>query len=119
MTKHEADLTLIFHALGDPTRRAMLERLGQAALPVSVLAAPTGFALPTVLRHLEVLEGAGLIRTEKHGRTRLCRAVPTTLHAVDDWLQSARAEWESRTDRLEMFLETLEDDNDPESNNRP
>ncbi|MFN3845388.1 MAG: ArsR/SmtB family transcription factor [Paracoccaceae bacterium] len=118
MTKHQVDLTLIFHALGDPTRRAMLERLGQVALPVSVLAAPTGFALPTVLRHLEVLEDAGLIRTEKHGRTRFCKAVPSALHAVDDWLQSARAEWEARTDRLETFLETLEDDNDPEPDNR-
>ncbi len=114
MAQHDANLSRVFHALGDPTRRALLMRLGQGPLPVSVLAAPTGFALPTVLRHLEVLEQAGLIRTEKQGRTRFCRAVPVTLTLAADWLHSVRAEWESRTDRLEAFLETLEDENDPE-----
>ncbi|MFN4153037.1 MAG: ArsR/SmtB family transcription factor [Paracoccaceae bacterium] len=114
MAQHDAHLSRIFHALGDPTRRALLLRLGQGALPVSVLAAPTGFALPTVLRHLEVLEQAGLIRTEKHGRSRMCRAVPVTLAVATDWLDAVHAEWEARTDRLEAFLETLEDENDPE-----
>ncbi|RGP35687.1 ArsR/SmtB family transcription factor [Pseudotabrizicola alkalilacus] len=114
MAQHDANLSRIFHALGDPTRRALLQRLGQGALPVSVLAAPTGFALPTVLRHLEVLEQAGLIQTEKQGRTRLCRAVPVTLTVATDWLATVRAEWEARTDRLEEFLATLEDDDDPE-----
>ncbi len=118
MAKYEANLSRIFHALGDPTRRTFLLRLGQGVVPVSALAATTGLALPTVLRHLEVLEEAGLIQTEKQGRTRLCRAVPTALHAVDDWLLAARAEWEARTDRLEAFLEKLEDDHDPESDNR-
>ena len=108
MAQHDANLSHIFHALGDPTRRALLQRLGQGALPVSVLAAPTGFALPTVLRHLEVLEQAGLIRTEKLGRTRMCRAVPVGLTVAAEWLEAVRAEWESRTDRLEAFLATLE-----------
>lgn len=114
MAKHDPDLSRIFHALGDPTRRALLLHLGQGPVPVSALAAPTGFALPTVLRHLTVLEDAGLIRSEKRGRTRLCRAVPVTLDLATDWLATARAEWEARTDRLGAFLETLEDDNDPE-----
>ncbi|NEX45572.1 helix-turn-helix transcriptional regulator [Rhodobacter sp. ETT8] len=114
MAQHDSHLSRVFHALGDPTRRALLMRLGQGPLPVSVLAAPTGFALPTVLRHLEVLEQAGLIRTEKRGRSRMCRAVPVALHGAADWLAAVRSEWEARTDRLEAFLETLEDEHDPE-----
>ena len=117
MAKYDPDLSRIFHALGDPTRRALLQRLGQGVVPVSVLAAPTGFALPTVLRHLEVLEDAGLIHTEKQGRTRFCRAVPVSLAAATNWLDAVRAEWEARTDRLETFLETLEDDPDAEPTN--
>lgn len=108
MTKHDADLSLIFAALSDPTRRAMLARLGQgAAVPVSDLARPTGMALPTVLRHLAVLEAAALIRTQKTGRTRLCAARPETLAATADWLAEQRADWEARTDRLEAFVATL------------
>lgn len=110
MAKFDPDLNLIFQALSDPTRRAMLARLGKGAVPVSELARPTGLALPTVLRHLAVLEGAALIATEKSGRTRLCRARPDTLAATADWLAEQRLMWEARTDRLEAFLETLEDD---------
>jgi DNA-binding transcriptional ArsR family regulator len=119
MAKHDPDLSRIFHALGDPTRRALLQHMGQGVVPVSALAAPTGFALPTVLRHLSVLEDAGLIHTEKRGRTRLCRVVPVALDAASDWLAAARADWEARTDRLEAFLETLEDDDDAEPRHRP
>lgn len=114
MAKHQADLSRLFHALGDPTRRALFLRLGQGALPVSALAAPTGFAMPTVLRHLEVLEDAGLIRSTKQGRTRLCHATPEALDGLHDWLAAARAEWNARTDRLEDFVATLEDEDDAE-----
>ncbi len=75
--------------------------------PVSELARPTGMALPTVMRHLAVLEGAQLIDSAKTGRTRLCRARPATLVAANTWLDAQRALWEARTDRLEAFLETL------------
>ena len=107
MAKHDPDLSLIFQALSDPTRRAMLAQLGQGAVPVSELARPTGLALPTVMRHLSVLEDAALIKTEKTGRTRMCSARPETLAATADWLAEQRAQWESRTDRLEAYLTTL------------
>lgn len=107
MAKHDPDLSLIFQALADPTRRAMLGRLGQGAVPVSELARPTGLALPTVMRHLAVLEEAELIATEKTGRTRMCRVRPETLAATADWLTQQRAIWEARTDRLEAYVATL------------
>ena len=112
MAKHGPDLSLIFQALADPTRRAMLARLTQGAVPVSELARPTGMALPTILRHLAVLEGAALISTQKTGRRRLCTARPETLAATADWLAHQRALWEARTDRLADFLATLKDEDD-------
>ena len=107
MAKHEPNLDVIFQALSDPTRRAMLAPLGQGAVAVSDLARPSGFALPTVMRHLSVLEDAGLIASEKNGRTRMCRARPETLAATADWLAEQRAIWEARTDRLEAYVATL------------
>lgn len=107
MAKYEPNLSLIFQALSDPTRRAMLARLGQGAVPVSELARPTGLALPTVMRHLAVLEEADLIATEKTGRTRMCSARPETLAATEDWLAQQRAVWEARTDRLEDYVMQL------------
>ena len=108
MAKHDPDLSLIFQALSDPTRRAMLAQLGAGvAVPASELARPTGLALPTVMRHLSVLEDAALIVSEKTGRTRMCRARPETLAATMDWLSAQRAEWEARTDRLEAYVATL------------
>lgn len=112
MAKHDPNLDLIFQALSDPTRRAMLARMGQGPVPVSELARPTGMALPTILRHLTVLEEARLIRSEKQGRTRLCQARPETLEATMDWMAQQRALWEARTDRLEAFLKTLQEDSD-------
>lgn len=107
MAKHDPDLSLIFQALSDPTRRAMLARLGQGAVPVSELARPTGLALPTVMRHLAVLEEAALISTAKTGRTRMCYVRPETLAATTDWLEAQRQQWEARTDRLEAYVATL------------
>lgn len=112
MAKHDPNLDLIFHALSDPTRRAMLARMADGPLPVSDLARPTGLALPTILRHLSVLEAAELIETEKTGRTRMCRARPETLVATMDWMAEQKALWEARTDRLEAFLETLQKEED-------
>lgn len=120
MAKHEPDLSLLFQALSDPTRRSMLSRLMEGPAPVSVLAEPTGMALPTVLRHLSVLEEARLIETEKTGRTRLCRARPSALIAATAWLDDQRRIWEARTDRLAAFLETLEDkENEDEDRSGP
>ena len=107
MAIQDPNLSLIFQALSDPTRRAMLARIGQGAVPVSDLARPTGLALPTIMRHLAVLENAALITTEKTGRTRLCRARPETLAATEGWLAQQRSEWEARTDRLEAYVTSL------------
>ena len=107
MTKYYPNLNLIFQALSDPTRRAFLARLVDGPVSVSDLAHPTGFSLPTILRHLDVLETAALISTSKTGRIRLCRARPETLAATADWLVEQRSLWEARTDRLEAYVTTL------------
>lgn len=110
MSLHDPDLDRIFQALADPTRRAMLARLLEGPAPVSELAGPTGMALPTVLRHLGVMEEAGLISTAKQGRTRLCAVKAETLAATEHWLNRQRAIWEGRTDRLEALAMALEDE---------
>ena len=107
MTKHSPNLNLIFQALSDPTRRAFLARMADGPISVSDLAYPTGFSLPTILRHLDVLETAALITTTKTGRTRMCHARPETLAATSNWLTEQRALWEARTERLEAFVATL------------
>lgn len=108
MSLHEPDLSLIFQALADPTRRAMLARLLEGPAPVGALAGPTGLALPTVMRHLGVMEAAGLIETRKEGRSRFCRLRAETLRATEGWLAGQRALWEARTDRLEALALALE-----------
>ena len=107
MAKHDVDLSLLFHALSDPTRRAMLERLARGPAPVSELAGPTGLRLPTVMRHLAVLEEAGLITTAKDGRVRSCAMVPQALVPMQDWLGAQRALWEARLDRLDDYVTRL------------
>ena len=104
MTKHRPDLSLLFHALADPTRRAALSRLAEGPARVTDLAGPTGLRLPTVMRHLSVLEEAGLITTSKDGRTRTCALVPEALAPVRTWLDEQRAIWEARLDRFEAAV---------------
>ncbi len=104
MTKHDRDLSLLFHALADPTRRSMLRRLAGTPAAVSDLAAPTGLKLPTVMRHLAVLEEAGLIATSKDGRVRTCALVPGAMDPARTWLDEQRAIWEGRLDRLDAFV---------------
>ncbi len=107
MAKHDSDLSLLFHALSDPTRRAMLTRLAKAPVTVSDLAGPTGLRLPTVMRHLSVLEEAGLIATAKDGRVRSCAFQPAALNPMRDWLDEQRVVWEGRLDRLDDYVMTL------------
>lgn len=107
MAKHDPDLSLLFHALSDPTRRAMLERLAKGPAPVTELAEPTGLKLPTILRHLSVLEAAGLIITAKDGRVRSCAFVPQALAPMQDWLEAQRALWEALLDRLDDYVTRL------------
>ena len=102
---HSADLSLVFSALSDPTRRAMLARLASGDATVSELAAPFGMAQPTISKHLRVLEQAGLIRTARDAQRRpRSLVVGGPLEDVDAWLAPFRAQWEGRLDRLESFL---------------
>lgn len=107
MANQDADLSLLFHALADPTRRAILTRLAAGAAPVSELAAPTGLSLPSVLRHLSVLEAAGLTESSKDGRVRSCAIRPEAMAPMRDWLEAQRAIWESRLDRLDAYVLSL------------
>ena len=107
MAKHDPDLSRLFHALSDPTRRMMLSRLARGPAAVSALAGPTGLRLPTIMRHLAVLEEAGLVATQKDGRVRSCALVPEALAPLRDWLEDQRAIWEARLDRLDDHVMTL------------
>lgn len=107
MAKHDPHLDLLFHALSDPTRRMMLARLARGPAPVTELAAPSGLRLPTVMRHLSVLEEAGLIATQKDGRVRSCALQPQALAPMRDWIEEQRKVWEARLDRLDDYVMTL------------
>lgn len=107
MAKHEPDLSLLFHALADPTRRSILTRLAGGPAPVTELANPTGLRLPTVMRHLSVLEAAGLIASSKDGRVRSCAIVPEGLAPVRTWLDEQREIWEGRLDRMDEYVMKL------------
>lgn len=107
MAQHDPDLSLLFQALSDPTRRAMLARLARGPAAVSELAQPTGLRLPTILRHLSVLEAAGLIATSKDGRVRSCAVVPEALAPIRSWLEEQQSLWEGRLDRLDAYVMRL------------
>ncbi len=94
----------IFGALADPTRRAILERLAQGEASVSELALPFGTTLPAVMKHLKVLEDAGLITCAKSGRVRTCRLAAAPLEGATVWLERYRRFWETRFDALDAFL---------------
>ena len=102
-------LTGVFHALTDPTRRAVLERLTRGPAAVSELAQPFKMALPSFVQHLGVLENCGLVRSKKQGRVRTYTLVPQPLTAAEHWLSAQRALWERRLDSLDNFLETLKE----------
>jgi DNA-binding transcriptional ArsR family regulator len=104
-------LDAVFHALADPTRRAMLERLSVGSASVSELARPLPISLPAVVQHLAVLEASGLVRSDKVGRVRTCRLEAAALTAAEGWIDERRRTWEGRLDRLGEYLaETRADD---------
>jgi DNA-binding transcriptional ArsR family regulator len=90
----------LFRALGDPTRRDLVERLSGGPATVSQLAQPLEMSLSAVVQHLAILESCGVVRSEKVGRTRTCRLEPTGLRLAEDWFAGQRALWERRLDRL-------------------
>ena len=108
MEQYSRRLDGIFQALADPTRRAVLGRLGQGPASVGELAKPFDMALPSFMKHIHLLESVGLIRTRKEGRVRTCAIETETFAVVETWLDRQRALWEGRTDRLEQFVLTAQ-----------
>jgi DNA-binding transcriptional ArsR family regulator len=104
MLNYQAPLDLVFQALADPARRAMVERLGRGPASVGELARPLDMSLPAVMQHLGVLETSGLVHSEKIGRVRMCRVEETVLRTAADWIDKRRASWERRLDRLGAYL---------------
>ncbi|MCB9735526.1 MAG: helix-turn-helix transcriptional regulator [Deltaproteobacteria bacterium] len=109
LNQDPAALDRVFHALADPARRQMLERLTGGPASVSTLAEPLTMSLPAVMQHLKVLEEAGLLRSEKVGRVRTCRAVPDALARAQRWIDARRALWEKPLDRLGPTLAADDD----------
>jgi DNA-binding transcriptional ArsR family regulator len=105
MSDRKPDIDQIFHALGDPTRRAMVERLSAGPASVSQLAEPFKMTLAAVVQHLQILEESGIVRTEKIGRVRTCRVDPKGLDAVEKWINDRRSRWEKRLNQLGDLLD--------------
>lgn len=108
MLNQPADLDRLFHALADPARRAMVERLSHGPAPMGELARPLPMSLPAAMQHLGVLEAAGLVRSEKVGRVRICSIEPQALNQAELWINARRIEWQYRLDRLGDYLKTLQ-----------
>ena len=106
---------MMFQALADRSRRAIVERLSHGPASVSELARPLPMSLPAVVQHLQVLEGSGLVRSEKVGRVRTCRLEPAALETAERWIAGRRASWEHRLDRLGDYLAQHPDEPDRRS----
>src|SRR5258708_3494530 len=104
MQRKEPNVDRVFHALGDPTRRAIMEKLSDGPISVSRLAEPIKITLAAVVQHLQVLEESGLVQTEKVGRVRTCSIEPAGLSVAAQWIGDRRSIWERRFDRLGDFL---------------
>jgi DNA-binding transcriptional ArsR family regulator len=102
-------LDRVFHGLADPTRRAVLERLGGGPAAVSELAKPFRMALPSFLQHLDVLEDCGLVKSRKAGRVRTYQLTPQPLKVAEGWLEKRRAIWSRRLDQLDTYLADLKE----------
>jgi DNA-binding transcriptional ArsR family regulator len=112
MLNQSTDLDSLFHALSDPARRAMVERLSRGPAAVSELARPLPMSLPAAMQHLGVLVAAGLVRSEKIGRVRTCAIEPQALSLAEQWINARRIEWDQRLDRLGDYLKSLENEGD-------
>ncbi|MGH9588615.1 MAG: ArsR/SmtB family transcription factor [Acidobacteriaceae bacterium] len=100
----EISIDRLFHALGDPTRRAILDRLAQQPESVSRLAEPLGITLTAVAQHLQILEESRLVKTEKIGRVRSCRIEPAGFRRLEQWVREHRLSWENKLERLGNLL---------------
>jgi DNA-binding transcriptional ArsR family regulator len=110
---NNAAVDRVFHALAEPTRRALVERLSRGPMSVSDLAQPFGVTLAAIVQHLQVLEESGVVRTEKVGRVRTCRLDSARLSLAERWLSERRTLWERRLDRLADVLAEDEDEKQP------
>lgn len=106
MAQYSPQLDSVFAALADPTRRAVLRRLGHGPASVGELAASSTITLPSFMKHIQALDTSGLIHTTKVGRVRRCELNRERFDLVEDWLSEQRRIWSDRTDRLEHFLAT-------------
>jgi DNA-binding transcriptional ArsR family regulator len=104
MHRKKPNIDRVFHAIGDPSRRAIMEKLSQGPISVSRLAQPLNITLAAVVQHLQVLEESGLVQTEKVGRVRTCRIEPAGLSVAQQWIGDRRSMWERQLDRLGDLL---------------
>ena len=104
MLNQSVPLDRVFHALADPSRLGMVERLSRGPASVSELARPLDMTLAAVVQHLQVLEASGLVSSEKVGRVRTCRIEPAALRTAERWIGERQASWERRLDRLGDYL---------------
>ncbi|MDB5576897.1 MAG: Transcriptional regulator [Bradyrhizobium sp.] len=107
--QHRAALDAKFHALADETRRALVERLSRGPTSVTELAQPMRVSLPTVLKHLAILESGGIVHSEKLGRVRTFRIAPDALADVERWVADRKQSWNAKFDRLGQFLDDAAD----------
>jgi DNA-binding transcriptional ArsR family regulator len=107
MANYTSSLDTTFHALADPTRRAVIARLIMGEASVKELAEPFTMGLPSFMKHIKVLEQSGLIASEKVGRVRTCRLKPKQLALTENWLSEQRRLWEGRSNRLAEYVESL------------
>jgi DNA-binding transcriptional ArsR family regulator len=110
MPRPKIDIDGLFHALGDPKRRAILDKLCEGPLSVSRLAPPLGITVTAVMQHLQILEESGLVYTEKIGRVRTCRIDAAGFSALQQWIADHRTLWERRLDRLGNLLADSDED---------
>src|SRR5262252_10894723 len=116
MLNYGADLDSVFHALADPGRRLMLERLGQGPASVSELGKSLPMSLAAVVQHVQILEASGLVRTQKLGRTRMCSLNPAPLRSAERWISARRAFVERSLDRLGQYLAATTETTDTPAN---
>jgi DNA-binding transcriptional ArsR family regulator len=117
-TPGEAPIGMVFHALSDANRRAMIDRLLDGPASVSELARPLAISLPAVVQHLHVLEASGVVCSRKVGRVRTCEIEPLALGTAERWISERRATWEARLDRLGKFLAADTDEPEPSTQSK-
>ena len=117
-TLGEPPVHVVFHALSDANRRAMIDRLFDGPASVSELARPLSISLPAVVQHLHVLEASGVVRSHKAGRVRTCEIEPLVLSVAERWISERRGMWEARLDRLGEFLATDTDESGPSTQSK-